>query len=514
MTSAPVLTSSKLSGNSPVDKGPIQTVIFSSFQYFLFLPVVVFIYWRLSGYKRLLFVVAASYFFYMSWLPIYGVLLLLLSTASWLLGLLIDKYRDKSPSLARHLVTAGIAGNLLCLCYYKYTNFLLSNIFASLGCIGTHLNLVQLTTLKAPVMHIILPLGISFFVFEFIHYLVDVYKGSKSVRSWTEFSAFAAFFPSQIAGPIKRYQQFDENLCNPIPWSADLFYEGCTLIAQGLFKKVAIADPLGWVITPTFLATAPVSCLDVLIGAFGFTLQIFCDFSGYTDMGRGSALLLGIRLPINFQLPFLAEDINKFWQGWHISLSSWIRDYIYIPLGGSRCSHQRSILNIFITMSLCGLWHGATWQYVIWGSLHGLAMIVNREWKFFLEKTVVLKQVLGIAPMRVVNAAAVWIFLASTLILFRAPELKVFSNLFSSLANIFMESSALTLLIRSGVPVFAFVYLLFWLFTDLTKRRLNITLPSRLIYPLPVRFAAWTGTLLFLFAARPTQATPFIYFQF
>lgn len=489
-------------------------MIFSSLQYFLFLPIVVLLYWRLKGFPRLLLIVAASYFFYMSWMPIYGILLFLLSTFCWLLGLYIDKNRERKPDRAKSALIFGVVANLLCLCYYKYTNFILTNLFSSLGWLGHEFHLAQLEALKSPAMHIILPLGISFFVFEFIHYLVDIYKGSKSVRSWMEFSAFAAFFPSQIAGPIKRYQVFEENLRNPIPWSSALFMEGCTLILQGLFKKIAIADPLGWVIAPTYAATSPVSAVDAWLALFGFTIQIFCDFSGYTDIGRGSALLLGIRLPVNFQLPYISDDINSFWRNWHISLSSWIRDYVYIPLGGSRCSNWQSAKNLLITMALCGLWHGAAWQFVCWGSLHGLALVVNREWRRFLEKHNWHREFLSSPAMRVVNTALTFLFVATSLIIFRAPNFAVASNAYSSLANFGLESNTLILLIRTGAPVFALVYLLFWIFTDLSKARAKLTSPSQLVYSLPVRLAAWTAALLFLFAARPTQVTPFIYFQF
>jgi alginate O-acetyltransferase complex protein AlgI len=514
MTTTSVLTSISFPVVSPDSKGSGQAVIFSSFQYFLFLPVVLLLYWRLTGFSRMWLVVVASYFFYMSWIPVYGLLLFVLSTLSWIDGLLIGKYRESNPRLARGLIIAGIVGNLGCLCYYKYTNFLLENLYGSLGWIGSQMHLAQLSVLHAPTLQVILPLGISFFVFEFIHYLVDVYKGGTPVKSWTEFSAFAAFFPSQIAGPIKRYQVFQESLRNPLPWKADLFYEGMTLILQGLFKKVVIADPLGWVIAPTFAAITPVSWVDAWIAYFGFTLQIFCDFSGYTDIGRGSALLMGIRLPVNFNLPFLSESISEFWRRWHMSLASWIRDYIYIPLGGSRCSDWIARRNLFITFALCGLWHGAAWQFVFFGCFHGLALIVNGEWKKFLEKHNLLLQLFTLPPMRYINILLTFVFVSFTCMVFRSPTFQVVCNVLLSLTNFSIESNTMPLMVRTGVPVFASVYILYWAFSDLAKKKVNLTLPSQLIFPLPVRLAAWTGALLFLFAARPMQATPFIYFQF
>lgn len=480
----------------------------------LFLPVVLLLYWRLKGNARLLLVVASSYFFYMSWVPAFGLLLFLMSTASWGLGLAIEKTRAQKAS-SKALLFAGIVLNLGALSYYKYSNFFLANLFGGLGALGTALNDANLAAMKAPVLDIMLPLGISFFVFEFIHYLVDVFKGSTAVKSWMEFSAFAAFFPSQIAGPIKRYQEFESNLRNPIPWSANLFYEGMTLIVQGLFKKIVIADPIGWIIAPAYAATAPISALDAWVAFIGFSIQIFCDFSGYTDIGRGSALLMGIRLPVNFELPYLAEDIALFWRRWHISLSTWIRDYVYIPMGGSRCSHVEGLRNLFLTMAICGLWHGAAWQFIFWGCAHGLALIVNREWKRVLSKVnPSAVENASSLPVKAFNVAVTFLFVAACFVMFRAPNLPHTWNIFSSLSNLGIESATPELIAKSGVLVFATVYFGFWLLTDRLKLELKRTAPSQIIYSLPLRLAAWTATVLFIIAAKPTQATPFIYFQF
>ncbi len=489
-------------------------MIFSSIQYFLFLPFVLLLYWRLQDKPRLILLVLASYFFYMCCLPVYGLLLFALSSVSWLIGMAIGKSGNRAN--AKALLTGGIVLNLACLVYYKYTNFILVNFFSSLAFLGNYFHIQSLANLNSPVMQIVLPLGISFFVFEFIHYLVDVYKGSKPVKSWLEFSAFAAFFPSQIAGPIKRYQDFESNLRNPAPLTLPLVYEGMTLICQGLFKKIAIADPLGWVIAPSFAAVQPISGIDAWIAFLGFSIQIFCDFSGYTDMGRGSALLMGIRLPVNFDLPYLAQDISSFWRRWHISLSTWIRDYIYIPIGGSRCSHFESMRNLFVTMTLCGLWHGAAWQFVAWGSLHGLALIANREWKKRLDRieSAEVQEFFQLGPLKAFNVLLTFLFVAACFVMFRAPNLQSTFNVLGSLLNFQLESNTIELLVRTGVLVFLPVYLIFFLATELAKKQAKLHEPWQLVYPIPLRLAAWTATALFVFAARPSQVTPFIYFQF
>lgn len=495
-------------------KGINASVIFSSFQYLVFLPVVVFLYWKTRGFARLALVVAASYYFYMSWLPAYGVLLFTMTTVNWLLGLTIEKRRDASAKQPKGLLFLGIVLNLACLSYYKYTNFFLANLVGGAKYLGVTLHMGAAETLKAPVLDIILPLGISFFVFEFIHYLVDVYRGSKSVRSWMEFAAFTAFFPSQIAGPIKRYQEFVENLRKPLPWSADLFLEAMTLIVQGMFKKVAIADPLGWVITNSYTSLVPISAADAWLAFFGFSIQIFCDFSGYTDIGRGSALLLGIRLPPNFALPYIAEDIGVFWRRWHISLSTWIRDYVYISMGGSRGSRLGNIRNLFLTMAICGLWHGAAWQFVAWGCMHGIGLIVNREWREIVEKSKSLRSACSWGPVRILNMALTFLFVAAAFVMFRAPDLSTTWNIFSSLGNFALENRTIEYLDKSGVVVFASIYLGYWIITDLLKQAKNISRPERLIYALPLRLASWTAAILIMIAAKPTHATPFIYFQF
>lgn len=477
----------------------------------------VFFYWRTRGFARLALVVAASYYFYMSWLPIYGLLLFVMTTLNWGLGIALEKNLASSPSsksTAKAMLAAGVVLNLACLCYYKYTNFFLANAIGAVKIFGDAAHLDATANLKAPVLDIILPLGISFFVFEFIHYLVDVYKGSKSVGSWMEFAAFTAFFPSQIAGPIKRYQDFVENLRKPLPWSGELFNEAMTLIVQGMFKKVAIADPLGWVITNSYASLTPISSADALLAFFGFSIQIFCDFSGYTDIGRGSALLLGIRLPINFSLPYIAEDLAVFWRRWHISLSTWIRDYVYISMGGSRGKRLQNMRNLFFTMAVCGLWHGAAWQFIAWGCMHGIGLIINREWKDFVDKTPALRSVATTWPMRIFNIGLTFLFVAAAFVMFRAPDLPTTWNIFSSIPNLATPNQTMEYLERSGVVIFAAVYMAFWILTDALKKMRGINTLEKPIYPLPLRLASWTAAVLIIIAAKPTKATPFIYFQF
>lgn len=501
-------------------------MIFSSLQYLLFLPLVAILYWRTRGTARLVITVVASYIFYMSWLPIYGILLVTMTTANWALGLAMEAARQKRSSLLKPLLAIGLLGNLGCLCYYKYTNFFLSNICHGLS------SLFQLAGSTTPPaiadwtsLNILLPLGISFFVFEFVHYVVDVYKGDKPIRSWLEFAAFAAFFPSQIAGPIKRFQDFMHYLRQPLPWSAQLLNEGGALIVQGLFKKVAIADPINCIIASSFAPHAVLSAADAWVASIGFVIQVYCDFSGYTDIGRGSALLLGIRLPENFNLPYLAEDLADFWRRWHMSLSFWLRDYVYIPLGGSRSGSLGNARNLFLTMVACGLWHGAAWHYVIFGCLQGAGLIVHRWWRDLWRAIPALNEASARWYARAAGVAMTMLFITITYTLFRAPDVPTGLNVLSSWFGTDWNCSLWLAVMKSGVLVFLAVYASFWLITEALKRRLPPLTSSaspaeqpyvvpRLVYPPALRFASWTAALFLIVAARPTVATPFVYFQF
>lgn len=488
-----------------------RSVIFSSLEYLLFLPIVTLIYWRTSGALRLWILVGASYFFYMSWMPIYGLLLFALSFSCWLFGLFIDRCRD-NIKLVKGIFLSGLFLNLACLCYYKYSNFFLSNLTGVWSWVRQQF--VLLPDWHSPALNIILPLGISFFVFEFIHYLVDVYQGNKPINTWMKFAAFASFFPSQIAGPIKRYQDFVQKLDHPEQFSWNLFAESMTLILQGLFKKIAIADPIGNIIAPAYASSCQLSNADALICTIGFAIQIFCDFSGYTDIGRGSALLLGIRLPINFDLPYIAQDLALFWRRWHISLSFWIRDYVYIPLGGSRGSHARNLWNLFLTMSVCGLWHGAAWQFIVWGSSHGLGLIVNRQWRLFLDKFPAWDKTFTNPVIKAFNICLTFTFVALAFVLFRAPDFAHAANIWCSLFNPSNQSICIEPMLKSGVLSFAFVYLGYWIFCDLLKNIRHTGELPLIMFSRPIRAAAWTGGVFLMLAAKPVEATPFIYFQF
>jgi D-alanyl-lipoteichoic acid acyltransferase DltB (MBOAT superfamily) len=346
-------------------------MLFSSYTFlFQFLPATVLAFAaarRHSPRAGIMVLAGASLFFYGAWQPVYLLLLIISIAVNFALGL-----RMEDPLRRRAIGTFGVALNLAVLCYFKYTNF----VFDSLN---------TLTGAPLPFVNIVLPLGISFFTFQQIAYLVDVMRGAKVERDIVSFTLFVSFFPHLIAGPLVHHAemipQFKRGRTGR---SAVLAARGLAIFAAGLFKKVVIADNLAQFVSPVFAhldAGGGVTTPWAWLATLAYSLQIYFDFSGYSDMAIGLALLFGIRLPVNFRSPYRAISIIEFWRRWHITLSRFLRDYLYIPLGGNRLGEQRRYLNLLVTMLLGGLWHGAGWNFLVWGGLHGLYLCINHLWR-------------------------------------------------------------------------------------------------------------------------------------
>ena len=344
-------------------------MLFNSLSYLIFFPAVFLLYWLAPHKYRMPLLIVASYFFYMSWKPLYGILLFGLTVFNFFIPF---KLQDGNARAREVWLVAGISVNLLLLGYFKYALFAKDLFCQTAHAMGVHVPDVAL--------NILLPLGISFFVFEFIHYLVDVYKGSAATRSFGQFALFASFFPTQIAGPIKRYEEFTPQIDAQKKLSVQAFDEGFSLIVYGLFKKVILADTLAVVSQTVFPHPEFLTNLDCWLGVYAFAFQIYFDFCGYTDIARGSAQLLGFQIPINFNSPYLAQSVTEFWHRWHISLSTWLRDYLFIPLGGSRHSWLFTYRNLLLTMLLGGLWHGAALHFLFWGAYQGVLLVAHRIW--------------------------------------------------------------------------------------------------------------------------------------
>jgi D-alanyl-lipoteichoic acid acyltransferase DltB (MBOAT superfamily) len=346
-------------------------MLFSSFTFvFNFLPAVLLAFAaarRHSPRAGILVLLGASLVFYGAWRPIYLLLFLASVGMNFGLGLLMA-----DPRRRRIVGMTGVAINLAALCYFKYANFLIDNVSA-------------LTGSPLPYANIVLPLGISFFTFQQIAYLVDVMRGAPVERDIVSYTLFVSFFPHLIAGPLVHHAemipQFKRGRHGR---SSVLAARGFSIFVAGLLKKVLVADNLAQFATPVFVhldAGGGVTASWAWLATLDYTLQIYFDFSGYSDMAIGLALMFGIRLPVNFRSPYKSLSIIDFWRRWHITLSRFLRDYLYIPLGGNRLGKARRYLNLLITMLLGGLWHGAGWNFLIWGGLHGFYLGINHLWR-------------------------------------------------------------------------------------------------------------------------------------
>jgi len=345
-------------------------VTFNSLQFILLLVLVVLTYWRLRlrGQNRLLLV--ASYVFYGWWDWRFLLLLLITTVIDFMIGIRIEEAEGERAK--RSWLISQLVFNLGILGFFKYANFFID----SAQQVATTLGLEW----SAPVLRVILPVGISFFVFHEISYAVDIFRGRlRAERSLATYALFIAYFPLLAAGPIERawhlLPQLRTERRRP---NREQVYSGILLIITGIFKKVVIADTVAVVANEVFARPDGRGFIPLAVGAVAFAIQIYGDFSGYTDVARGTSRLLGIEVFRNFEQPYLSTSITQFWRTWHISLSSWLHDYLYIPLGGNQRGRFATYRNLFLVMLIGGLWHGAAWTFVVWGGLHGAALAVHR----------------------------------------------------------------------------------------------------------------------------------------
>jgi alginate O-acetyltransferase complex protein AlgI len=341
-------------------------LIFNSVDFVLFLLVVLTLYWLLPQKTKNLFLLCSSYFFYGYIHPWFIILIAVSTLANYFYGIYIEKYNSKRILF----LCLSIITNLTILGFFKYYNFFIDNItslFKILSLPSTDLTL-----------QILLPIGISFYTFQSLGYTIDVYrKKIAPCNNIINFSLYVSFFPQLVAGPIERASNILPQIERNKIFQFKKANDALLLIIWGYFKKLVIADNVGVIVDKIF--SSNISSFYLLwVGVIGFTVQIFADYSAYTDIARGVAKLFGIELMKNFKAPYLAKSPADFWKRWHISLSSWIKDYLYIPLGGSRVGNGRFVLNVFITMGLCGLWHGASWNFVLWGLYHALLILLYR----------------------------------------------------------------------------------------------------------------------------------------
>lgn len=486
-------------------------MLFNSLQYLVFLPTVFVLFWLVPHRLRVPLLLVASYIFYMSWRPIYGLLIFGLTLGNFLLVPMIAK----AEAVKHKKVWLGVvvAANLITLAIFKYAYF-------GIGCVKSGLNMFGMDW-REPHLHIILPLGISFFVFEFIHYAVEVYRGKPLVKKFMDFALFASFFPTQIAGPIKRYMDFIPQLDIPAKFKWEYIDEGMHLILMGLCKKVLIADNMALVVQAGFTHPEKFASLDLWMITYAFAFQIFFDFAGYTDIARGSALLFGYKVPINFNLPYLAANVADFWHRWHISLSTWLRDYLFIPLGGSRGGNLLTCRNLFITMALGGLWHGAASHYLAWGVYQGVALIVHREYVAFLKRVGVYERLVQSKIYHVVSVIFTFHVVCIGWVFFRAETetsaMQIIGKLLfqAPVDLLHFSASQLTILQIRDPIIFPAIVLI--IPTLMIAHVLVDWLQHKKIYKSPpwvVQVGMMVAMMCLLTIFTPDTSPRFIYFQF
>ena len=346
-------------------------MLFNSIDFAIFFPIFYLLYWIVS--KKLtirnILILAGSYVFYAWWDWRFLFLIIFSSFVDYFIGQKI--YNAKSKKSKKGYLIVSLLSNLGLLAYFKYTNFFIDSFINSFRFFGAELDSYSL--------YIILPVGISFYTFQTLSYTIDIYRDRlEPTKNWLAFFSFVAFFPQLVAGPIERASHLLPQFFKTYSFNYKLFKSGLLLVAFGLFKKMVIADRLAILVNEVYNSPEIYAGTDLIIATIFFAIQIYCDFSGYSDIAIGIARTMGFDLMKNFDAPYFARSITDFWRRWHISLSTWFRDYVYIPLGGSRKGEYRVYLNLFIVFVVSGLWHGAAITFIIWGAIHGLIIVAEK----------------------------------------------------------------------------------------------------------------------------------------
>ncbi|MBA4016141.1 MAG: MBOAT family protein [Pirellula sp.] len=475
-------------------------MLFCSTAYFVFFCIVFAAYWAMPWQRaRVWLLLGASVYFYASWNKWLALIICVSTAADYLIARGMDS-PTATTGRRKLLLTVSLVGNLGLLCYFKYMNFFLHSVEEALRAMGAESSM--------PVLNVMLPIGISFYTFEAISYTVDVYQRRiQAERNLFHFMLFITFFPHLVAGPIVRARDFLPQISRSKHWNWARLHLGIQYFLVGMFKKMVIADRMAGFSDPVFADPASFGSAAVWLAMLAYALQIYCDFSGYTDMAIGTAHMLGYKLAPNFNLPYLSANVSEFWRRWHISLSTWLRDYLFIPLGGSRVSEWKVSRNLIIVMALGGLWHGAAWTFVVWGLLHGMFLIVHREFRAFCERRPSLDRALQSPVGTVGRIAATFLCVSFAWVFFRATTFSAAIAFVKRLA-FWSDGSMVELTFHSCLTLAAVVlvchilmYIEFW-------KRMVERLPPAV---LGVSYAAIITLTLIL---TPETAKVFIYFQF
>lgn len=471
-------------------------MLFNSTEFLKFFAAFALLYWLVRGSLRWrnVLIVAGSCLFYGWWNPWFLILILISTVLDFFIGLALKKHPN--PKHRKQLLAVSISASLGILGVFKYYDFFAASLGQWLVAAGW--------SAQPWLLHVILPVGISFYTFQTMSYTIDVYRGHiEPTRNFIDFMAYVTFFPQLVAGPIERATHLLPQFARAHVIDRAMVEEGVWLIVWGMFKKVVIADNLAPLVEMIYGGTV-YSGSTVVLATVAFGFQIYCDFSGYSDIARGLARLLGFDIMVNFNLPYWTHNLREFWQRWHISLSTWLRDYLYIPLGGNRKGPARTSINLLLTLVLAGLWHGAAWNFVLWGLLHGIGVVVYHRWHGRARPTP------SAAPGGL-SLALSWfgtmVFVFYGWLLFRADSLNQIQRMTIALLDWSCPVWMVSYLVNLGVFILPLLAMEMWQWKN-RDRLVALKIPT-------LARAGLQGVLLLaIIYYWETGAQPFIYFQF
>ena len=481
-------------------------MLFNSLEFIIFFLIFFFSYWFIFNKNiklQNLLILCSSYFFYAWWDWRFLILIIISSFTDYLIGIQIENLKNKIYK--KRALILSLFVNLGILLVFKYYNFFIDNFKIVLEKMNLQTN--------PDLINIILPIGISFYTFQTLSYTIDVYNNKISAhRDSISFFAFVAFFPQLVAGPIERAKNLLPQFLIKRKFNYDFAISGCRLILIGLFKKMVIADNISLIVDPIYSNPNDFLGFPTLLATIFFAFQIYCDFSGYSDIAIGLARLLGFKLMTNFNTPYFSKSLTDFWRNWHISLSTWFKDYVYIPLGGNRISKKKMHLNIIITFLLSGFWHGANWTFLIWGAIHGFGLIIEKNFSLKLKNNFVLDSLRIFSTFSIVCLA--WIFFRSETF---SDSILIFNNLFVDILD-YTNYDIMSLKFRGiGLKpidlikcVLFIILLIFIELSSKSKKIMNIFNSNKFI-----RYSGYYFILiLIIFWGTRFSGNNFIYFQF
>lgn len=481
-------------------------MVFNSMQFLLFFPVVVGILLIVPKVLRIGWLLIASYYFYMCWNAEYALLLGFSTLTTYLAGIALEKKVEEKSK--KRIVTICCLVNLGILFVFKYFNF-------SIDSINWLLNSIEKGTIQSRI-DLLLPVGISFYTFQAIGYIIDVYRGSKAEHDFVKYALFVSFFPQLGSGPIERSKNIFpqlEALKTRNLWEYNRIKDGALLLLWGMFQKIVIADRLALYVDTVYNNYQEYGLLVIFTAIVLYSFQIYCDFAGYSNMARGVAQVIGIDIMENFKCPYFATNIQEFWRRWHISLTSWFRDYLYIPLGGNRKGEFRKQLNVLIVFTVSGLWHGASWNYVIWGAMHGVMQVIHNIFRNFIK----VKEESFSTKLR--NSVCTFGFVTVAWLFFRVTSMEQLISLLRQMTNQLGDFSSVLTVLGDGDRNLLIIGLIILFVVDFIHEKgmsIRVWISKQEFW---FRYILYVGVIasciyLGIHTTGFEGATQFIYFQF